>query len=82
MSDASVRIEVLLFAALAERVGRRRVPLALPADARVSDVWSALAVPGPAPAALRHAVNAAWVDADHALRDGDTVALITPVSGG
>lgn len=82
MSGAPLQIEVLLFASLGERAGRRRLRISVPPGSRAADVWGALPLDGPAPAALRHAVNAEWVAPDHVLRSGDTVALITPVSGG
>ena len=49
--------------------------------ARVGDVWGALDL-GEEPAGLLYAVNKEYADADHALEDGDEVALIPPVSGG
>jgi molybdopterin converting factor small subunit len=82
MSVEPLRIEVLLFAALGERAGRRRLQIRLAPGARAADVWHALPLDGPPPASLRHAVNAEWVSPDHPLEAGDTVALITPVSGG
>jgi molybdopterin converting factor small subunit len=82
MSRQPIEVEVLLFAALGERAGRRRMRVAVGPGARAADVWGALAIDGPPPDSLRYAVNAEWVAPDHLLRAGDTVALITPVSGG
>lgn len=82
MSADGPQVQVLLFAALGERAGRRRVSLTLTPGARAGDVWPALALEGPVPEGLRYAVNTEWVGPDHPLEAGDTVALITPVSGG
>jgi MoaE-MoaD fusion protein len=53
----------------------------LPEGARASDVWELLEL-GPEPSGLAYAVNRQYVDRDHALRDGDELAIIPPVSGG
>jgi MoaE-MoaD fusion protein len=71
-------VHVKLFAGLRERAGwaEREV------DAeRVADVWPALEL-GDEPEGLLYAVNREYVGRDRALRDGDEVALIPPVSGG
>jgi MoaE-MoaD fusion protein len=49
--------------------------------ARARDVWELLEL-GPEPAGLAYAVNRQYVDRDHALSDGDELAIIPPVSGG
>jgi MoaE-MoaD fusion protein len=77
-----VRIRVRLFAALREQAGASELELELPADAHVSDVWRALALGGDEPASLAFAVNRAYASREHALVEGDEVALIPPVSGG
>jgi molybdopterin synthase catalytic subunit/molybdopterin converting factor small subunit len=76
-----VRVTVRLFAALRERAGTGRRELELPDGATAGDVFAALAI-GAEPAGLSYAVNREYADRAHALRDGDEVALITPVSGG
>ena len=74
----SVRVSVRLFAGLRERAGwtQREVDAAT-----VADVWAALGL-GDEPAGLLYAVNKEYAERDHALADGDEVALIPPVSGG
>lgn len=69
---------VRLFAGLRERAGwsRREVDAAT-----VADVWPALGL-GDEPAGLLYAVNKEYADRDRALKPGDEVALIPPVSGG
>ena len=71
-------VTVRLFAGLRERAGwsRREIDAAT-----VADVWPALEL-GDEPAGLLYAVNKEYADRDRALRDGDEVALIPPVSGG
>jgi molybdopterin synthase catalytic subunit len=71
-------VTVRLFAGLRERAGwsRREVDAAT-----VAEVWPALAL-GEEPEGLLYAVNKAYAERDHALVDGDEVALIPPVSGG
>lgn len=82
MSGKPFEVEVLLFASLGERAGRRRLHVRLEPGATAGDVWPALRLDGPPPPSLRYAVGGRWADAGHVLAAGDTVALITPVSGG
>jgi MoaE-MoaD fusion protein len=79
MQDQGVRVTVRLFAGLRERAGRGR--LELDGVDRVSDVWGRLDL-GEEPPGLLYAVNRAYVERSHELRDGDEVAVIPPVSGG
>jgi molybdopterin synthase catalytic subunit len=74
-----VRITVRLFAGLRELAGRGK--LELDDVETIADVWPALGL-GDEPAGLLYAVNRAYVEPGHALREGDEVALIPPVSGG
>jgi MoaE-MoaD fusion protein len=71
-------VSVRLFAGLRERAGwsRREVDAGT-----VGEVWPALAL-GDEPDGLLYAVNKEYAERDHALTDGDEVALIPPVSGG
>ena len=71
-------VTVRLFAGLRERAGwsKREIDAAT-----VADVWPALEL-GDEPAGLLYAVNKEYAERNHALRDGDEVALIPPVSGG
>jgi MoaE-MoaD fusion protein len=78
-----VPVSVRLFAGLRERAGVSRVEL--DDVATVADVWARLEQLlqlGDEPAGLLYALNREYVDRDHALQDGDEVALIPPVSGG
>jgi molybdopterin converting factor small subunit len=78
----TIEVEVLAFAALGERLGGRRRRVTLPTGARAGDLWPALGLGPSAPAAVRYALDVDWIAPDHVLRDGDTIAVITPVSGG
>lgn len=80
-------ISVRLFAMLRERAGRDSVALELDEGATVSDALAALrAQDGLAEildrAPVVMAVNRDYAPDDRALREGDEVALIPPVSGG
>src|SRR5215210_1315571 len=71
-------VDVRLFAGLRERAGWSRKQVEA---ATVGDVWPALGL-GEEPEGLLYAVNRDYAPRDRALRDGDEVALIPPVSGG
>lgn len=81
-----MRVRVLLFAGLREAAGTRELALDLPDGAAASALRDRLAHEHPplAPLLARAAlaVNEEYVTGDAALHDGDTVALIPPVSGG
>ncbi|MBB6429729.1 molybdopterin converting factor subunit 1 [Algisphaera agarilytica] len=81
-----MKIKVLFFASLADRVGVREIELELPLKSRVDDALTELAERYPALASAREtlavAVNLAYVDSAHVLADHDELALIPPVSGG
>ena len=72
-------ITIRLFAGLRERAGTGK--LELDGVATVADVWPALGL-GDEPGGLLYAVNRAYAERTHELRDGDEVAVIPPVSGG
>lgn len=81
-----MKIRVLYFAVFRDRLGRADDVVALVPDARVRDAIAVLAARHPVVAQLRGkfrvAVNQEFADDDHALADGDEVALIPPVAGG
>lgn len=81
-----IRVRLLYFALLRERIGRAEEPQALPAGATVGDLVERLAGVHPVVAGLRRtlqvAVNHEMVPPETVLSDGDEVALIPPVSGG
>lgn len=81
-----MRIQVLLFAHAAERVGASAVALELPDPATVRDALDALEAAHPAIGPMRPvlavAVNHVYSDVTTPVSDGDELALIPPVSGG
>ena len=82
----TMQIRVLLFAQLADAVGSRSLDLDLPDDANVADALDALAREHASIYALRDriavAINEAYARPEKTLANGDTLALIPPVSGG
>ena len=76
-----MHVTVRLFAGLRERAGTGEREIELAQGSCVGDVWRALAL-GDEPAGLLYAVNKEYAAADHAIAEGDEVALIPPVSGG
>ena len=86
MEQTKIHVRVLLFSVLRERVGQDEVEVALDPHATGEDVLQWLLDEQPALAPyrphIRLAVNEAYQPTTAVLRDGDEVALITPVSGG
>jgi molybdopterin converting factor subunit 1 len=81
-----VRIQILYFAVLRERLKREQEAIELPADATVGDALEALAGRHPTIATLlprvQTAVNRAFANSSLVLQDSDELALIPPVAGG
>lgn len=74
-------IEVKFFASLRERLGKDRQQLEASQIQTVAGVWQQCVEEG-MPANVLMAVNMEYVDADHAVHDGDEVAFFPPVTGG
>ena len=81
-----MKISVLLFGVLKDVVGRSAETVDLPEGSRVREVLIYYASAEPRFAAMVPAlaisVNQEYAGADHALREGDEVGLLPPVSGG
>lgn len=80
-----MKVDILLFASVAEDLGTGLIRLDLPADITAAGLAAALQAAAPAGVALpplRVAVNQEFVDGRLDLRDGDEVAVIPPVAGG
>jgi len=81
-----VKVRVLFFASLREKVKASEATETLEEGARVVDLWERLcgkhAAIAPMTASVSFAVNREYADRELVLHDGDEVALIPPVSGG
>lgn len=79
-------LRVLLFAQLADSIGRRSIDIELPDGSTVADLLRALENERASIATLRGriavAVDECYATAETVLREGQTIALIPPVSGG
>ena len=77
---------VLLFAQLAESIGSDRLTLQLPDGATIEHALNKLASQHPIIASMRDtlavAIDDRYCALNTTLNDGDTLALIPPVSGG
>ncbi|HET6900188.1 MAG TPA: molybdopterin converting factor subunit 1 [Vicinamibacteria bacterium] len=81
-----MRVRVRLFASLREAVGTSEVELDLADGSTAEDAWQSLArqYAGLAPrrARLTAAINRRYAPFDTALREGDELVFVPPVSGG
>jgi molybdopterin synthase sulfur carrier subunit len=81
-----MKIRLLFFASYRELLGKGEEFLDLPEETTVADLLQELWARGEGyssiPAGVVVAVNRAFVPAEHALNDGDEVALVPPVAGG
>ena len=79
-------MSLLFFSQIRDALGREEERLDLPSGSRVKDLERLLRTRTPQIAGLlgsvTFAVNNEYVDRDCVLRDGDVVALISPISGG
>ncbi len=79
-------VHVKLFAQLRDLAGTGDLACDVPDDARVADVWLAVAASHPPLARFEKnvscAVNAAYAKRHTIVRAGDEVAFLPPVSGG
>jgi molybdopterin converting factor subunit 1 len=81
-----MRLKVLYFAVVRERLRRDEEELELADGATADTAWRALEARHPELAGLRSvvklAINEEFAAADRVLADGDVIALIPPVAGG
>jgi len=81
-----MHLTILLFAQLAESIGKRSIEIEVRDGSTVSDLLAALEKKHPPIAALRGrlavAIEECYATHDTIIRPGQTVALIPPVSGG
>jgi len=77
----AMNVRVRLFAALRELAGSGALEIEVAEGATVGDIWPLLELGGE-PRGLLYARNRVYVERSEALRAGDEVAFIPPVSGG
>ncbi len=81
-----MRIRILYFAILRERLRREQESLDLPGTPTIGDAVAAIAARHPEVASLlpqaQTAINRSMASASHALHDDDELALLPPVAGG
>lgn len=81
-----ITVEVLYFAQLKEALGKDREVLELEEGRTIDEVVESLRGRGEWQAVsslpLTYAVNEQVVSGTHTLRDGERLAILTPVSGG
>jgi molybdopterin converting factor subunit 1 len=81
-----MKVKVKFFAILRERAGAGEMIKEIEEGGTVADLWAMLKKEYPklAPVETRllYAVNQNYVKPDHALKNGDEVVFIPPVSGG
>jgi molybdopterin converting factor subunit 1 len=81
-----LKVKVKFFALYRELVGTRETEMDLSPDATALDLWNSFADRhpqlGPNLPHTRFAVNGEYASADRALKEGDEVVFIPPVSGG
>ena len=86
MNEASINITVLLFGACREAAGVSELHCDLTAPATAATAWAAVARRFPALASFERralvAINEEHALREQSLRDGDTLAIFPPVSGG
>ncbi|VAX00839.1 Molybdopterin synthase sulfur carrier subunit [hydrothermal vent metagenome] len=75
-------IEVKFFASLRERVGKASDSLEAKSASTVLQVWQQSVGESSFDTNILAAVNMEYVDAEHAVCDGDEVAFFPPVTGG
>lgn len=86
MTNGTIRIRLLLFAAYREAVGRSECEIDLPTGSTLADLFASLTETHPELAAYRpyttFARNREVVPPEATLHDGDEVAFLQPASGG
>ncbi|WP_457643825.1 molybdopterin converting factor subunit 1 [Persephonella sp.] len=81
-----MKVNLLYFSSIKDRLGKSREEVELPDGSKISDLYKLLEEKYPQIAeslpSVMFAVNEEYADKNTQLKEGDTVALIPPVSGG
>ncbi|MCY4086592.1 MAG: molybdopterin converting factor subunit 1 [Actinomycetia bacterium] len=77
-----MRVRIRFFAGVREQVGVSERQIDVPAGTTVAEAAAAIPELADTQSGLAYAVNCEYVPPEHALAEGDEVALIPPVSGG
>ncbi len=77
-----MKIRVLLFAGLREKMGKGEVLVELPSGSLISGLQEQLGIEKSLWASMAFAVNQTYVPVQTPLKEGDEVAIIPPVAGG
>ncbi|NPA16548.1 molybdopterin converting factor subunit 1 [Persephonella sp.] len=81
-----MKVNLLYFSSIKDRLGKSREEVELPDGSKISDLYKLLEEKYPQIAeslpSVMFAVNEEYADRNTQLKEGDTVALIPPVSGG
>lgn len=77
-----MKIRVLLFAGIREKLGKSELMVDLPSASLLSSLQENLGIDKSQWSSLAFAVNQTYSPASTPLKDGDEVALIPPVAGG
>ncbi|GIU81166.1 MAG: MoaD/ThiS family protein [Acidobacteria bacterium] len=77
-------IRVMFFASTADVVGKRTIEVLVPEGSKSKELFDKLIAEFPelSDKKLLFAVNQEYANGNEVLRDGDEVAIFTPVSGG
>ncbi|MCI0660901.1 MAG: MoaD/ThiS family protein [Acidobacteria bacterium] len=86
MDETKIRVTVLLFGACREAAGMSEIECRLHSPATAAGVWAEIKSRYPALERFERssliAINEEHASIDQALKDGDTLAIFPPVSGG
>lgn len=77
-----MKVRVLFFGGLRDRLGKPEVLLELASDSTLADVWDQVVVGKDVPSDVLAAINMEYAGFEQQVADGDEVAFFPPVTGG